>query len=207
MIKKERHFTLIEILLVIGVIVMITALTGLNIRRLYQEQKFNAEVNTVLDTLRMSQDLMMILQTDVVVNFKQNDKDRTIEYAIHFDKPPSKEWVNILTKKHPPLTAIKTLTFESHHPAAQEKEGGVNIEFLSRGSVMSMGLLQISPYANDAEPGPLNRYICLKGFPSPITLQTLPTNGSICKFETEAEYLIRLTDSTKREVEVYDNNP
>lgn len=200
---KHRHFTLIEILLVIGVIVMITGVTGLNIRRLYQEQKFNAEVSTVLDTLKIAQDLMMILQTDVTVNFTQNDKDKSIDYAIHFDKPPSKEWVSILTKKRPPLKAIKTLTFESQYPAAQDKEGGINIEFLSRGSVMSMGLMQLSPYANDTEKGPLNRFICLKGFPSPITLQTLPETGTICKFEVESEYLNRLTDLTKHEMELH----
>lgn len=115
-IKKGRFFTLVEILLVIGVIVLITGVTGLNIRRLYQEQKFNTEVNLFVDTLRVSQDLMMILQTDVSVNIRKDDNAATIEYAVQFDKPPSDGWVNILSKKHPPFKAIKTLVFNAYSP-------------------------------------------------------------------------------------------
>lgn len=200
---KRRLFTLVEILLVIGIIVLITGVTGVNIRRLYLEQKYTTEVNLIVDTLRIAQDLMMILQTDVTVNFKKNDKESIIEYAIQFDKPPSKQWVNILTKKHPPLKTIKTLVFDAVSAPIGSPKDGITLNFFSRGTVMSKGILRISPYADEHEIGPLNRFICLKGYPAPINVQTEKAN--LCNFEKESDYFSRLTDLTKSEVPNYED--
>lgn len=72
---------------------------------------------------------------------------------------------------------------------------------------MSKGTLHISPYPNETDKGPLNRYICLRGYPAPITVQFAEENGmkeNSCHFEAETEYLTRLSDLTIREVEAYD---
>ena len=67
---------------------------------------------------------------------------------------------------------------------------------------MSKGTLQLSPYENDHVKGPLNRFICLQGFPAPITMTFAQEKGNVCDFEQETDYLSRLTDITKRDVEM-----
>ncbi len=202
-IYVRRFITMIELLMVIAIIAMISGLVGLNIRRLVLEQRFNTEVSLVVDQLRMAQDLMLIMQNDAHVKFETLRDNKGIRYWIELEKKPSNNWMREITKPRPPLTAIRKVDFQELIPslAAQSTPGQLDIKFLSGGSVMSAGVLHLSSSdAKMAPEGTRERYICLPGYPNPISSSSKEEEAALCNPRKESDIADRLTFAIQREI-------
>ena len=69
---RRVPFTLLEILLVLSLIALIAGLVGISVHKMYISQRFRNEVSLVVDQLRLAQDMMLILDTDVHVIFSED---------------------------------------------------------------------------------------------------------------------------------------
>jgi type II secretory pathway pseudopilin PulG len=111
MIRKS-HFTLLELLIVLFIISFGIILTGVKIKDLYQEQRFNSETQQVLSHLAMAQDLMLIMDTDVHVKFAPDpEESEKIQLWLEIEKPLKKGWASLIERKIS-LAAIKSIEFE-----------------------------------------------------------------------------------------------
>ena len=191
---RRRFITMIEMLIVIGIIALVAGLMGVNIRKLFQEQRFHTEVSLVVDELRMAQDLMLIMQNDAHVKFETLRDNQGIRYWIELEKKPSNEWMRELTKPRKTLKAIRKVNFQELVPslAGQSTPGVIDIKFLSGGSVISTGVLQLS--------GTDSRYICLPGYPNPIVSSSKGDEASLCDPKKELDAAERLTFALQREI-------
>ncbi len=160
MIIRRLHVTLIETLIVISLIALIAGVVGINVVKAMRHQRFHSEVAEFTDRLRLAQNLMLLVQADVHFKIQANEAEKKITYWIEQDKPLSKQFEAFVQKKGH-LKAIK------HVAHASGKDGIIDLQFLSGGSVMSSGNIQISAKTHDKK-NPLIANILLKGYPSPI---------------------------------------
>lgn len=107
---KKSFFTLLEIIVVLFIISFGAILTGVKINELYREQRFLSETQQVLSRLSMAQDLMLILDTDVLVNVARNPEGK-IQVWLEVEKPFEDPWTRIIEKKLT-LDAIKSYKFK-----------------------------------------------------------------------------------------------
>ena len=68
---KQLPMTLLEIMIVIAVIAIATGVIGLGVNKAVVNQQFQTELSILVDELRLAQNLMLILGTDVHLKFKQ----------------------------------------------------------------------------------------------------------------------------------------
>lgn len=151
-VYQKRPFTLLEVLVVLFLLSLVAALTGIQLKNVYQEQRFLSEYQQVLSHAEMAQDLMLILDTDVKLKIVQY-QDKRVEYWIDVDKPlviKSKKTVSSsdpkdkeeeeividreasirwshLVERRIPLQAIRSFKFEStqnQDEREEEKEQG-----------------------------------------------------------------------------------
>lgn len=187
---KKKLITLIETLIVLGILCLVAGVVGLNVRNLFKEQRFHTEVSRVLDTLRLAQDLMLIAGSDSHVLFTQ-EPSGGISYKIHLEKPISKDWIRELARPHPPLKAIQWIAFEDHQ-LGKSVANQFELHFLSGGSVMSQGNLILSDGSRN---GDLQSYIFLPGYPAPLV------NGKTAgERRRESNLLEKLSFLTHREI-------
>ncbi|QLH36565.1 MAG: type II secretion system protein [Parachlamydiaceae bacterium] len=73
-LKSKRFFTLIELLIVLMVLALASGVIGFSVHRALREQRFKTEVELVADSLRLAQNLMLIMNADVHVTFKADEK-------------------------------------------------------------------------------------------------------------------------------------
>lgn len=195
---KTLSFTLVELLLVISILLMVAGLVGFNIRRAFFEQRFRAEVSAVVDTLRLAQDLMLLLNSDAHVLFA-DDPAGGIRYWIEVEKPLSgKGWDRELMRKRPILKAIHLVEMDDRVSAIKVKEQ-LDIMFLSGGSVMSKGILRLFSSDEKEREGVLKSYICLPGYPNPIVSSN--TEIKECSDGKEAENADLLTRDMQNEIQ------
>ncbi len=167
MVKCKRlHITLIELLLVISVLLMVAGVVGFNIRGALVEQRFRAEVSAVVDSLRLAQDLMLILNSDVHVFFA-DDPAGGIRYWVEVEKPLAPGWDRELKRKRPNLTAIHLVEMDDKISTIQVQDR-LDIKFLSGGSIMSKGVLGLFSGDDKNREDVLKSSICLPGYPKPI---------------------------------------
>lgn len=179
---KRRPVTLVELLLVLMVLTMVGGLVAINIRRAYQEQAFRAEVATVVDSLRLAQDLMLILDSDVHVYFAANPQG--ILSWVETEKRLTPNWERELKRKRTLLKAIHLVEME-------QKEAILDVQFLSGGSVMSKGVLGLYSSSNKFQPGVFVSSICLPGIPQPIRSVSGELSPQSCFKEDQEELLTR----------------
>lgn len=192
-VYTKRHITLIEMLITISIIAIIAGAVGINIRRALVDQRFRSETAHVADTLRLAQDLTLILGTDTHVKFKQGKQG--IEYWMQVENGLSKEGKKLLQRPPKTLKAIHSVFF--HDERFPFSPGEVDIRFLSGGFVMSRGVLYLSTHENAQETSAERRAICLFGYPHPITVSTDADNA--CTKENDEAFVEQLTDETVRE--------
>lgn len=165
----RRYMTLIEMIVVMAVLSMVAGVIGVNINRSMQEQRFRTEVAQIMDKLRLAQNLMLILNEDVKLNFTKTDNG--ILCGLTFHCPLNKGWAPEL-KREQLLTAVRGVDFKG---GGQDLgKGNFALEFLSGGTVMSRGILKLSTGKNRYYSD--RRYVCLPGFPSPIVSVTTKPN-------------------------------
>jgi len=163
---RFKYVTLIELLIVMALLSLILSVVMIGITRSVTEQKFRSEVALVIDQLSFAQDLMLILNTDVRVKFKQTENAVEMQLEIERNLPVSirKEFI----EKKQMLQTIRGVTFKDDREESGEK-GVIAVKFLSRGMWMSKGLMQLATTdkTNPSEDA-LITYVCLAGYPNPI---------------------------------------
>jgi type II secretory pathway pseudopilin PulG len=165
-IHCRRYVTLIETMIALAILGLVASVIGINVSKAMQDQRFRTEVALVIDQLRLAQNLMLILNEDVKVHFKELDGQ--IHYGLSFQCPLKSGWDKELTRKPQPLKAIRTVAFKG---VGEEKApGSLTLKFFSAGMVMSSGTLTLSTSKGlDA----LNtRYVNLTGYPHPLEAVT-----------------------------------
>ena len=102
-VSLRRHFiTLLELLIVIAILALVSGVIGVNIKKALLDQRFRMEVGMILDELRLAQDLMLILSTDVHVKFSQDKEKKGIKYWLELETElPERLKKQILQKKDP----------------------------------------------------------------------------------------------------------
>ena len=197
MIRKRHPFTLLEILVVIAILTTLGGFISINIKRVVYDQRFKSEVASVLETLRLAQNLMLLVKQDVHVIFKGKESQE-IDMLLSFDFPIPPGWEKELKRKRA-LKTIHRVEMEDGRRRDQGREGELDIQFLSGGDVMSQGILLLSNHYSEAEDPKslMNRYICLLGYPSELFIsEELPE----CPKTKDIQFKEQLTDSTVSEI-------
>lgn len=189
MIFSRRYLTFIELMIVLAIIGSVAGVIGMNIGKAMQQQRFNTEVSFVVEQLRLAQNLMLVLDEDsTVVISKQPNGYYGLQMKLQCSLDSG--WNNELIRGVKDLNSIAEITFENTDPKASSRNSAINIDFFSAGFVMSKGVLELK--SKDGS----SRYICLKGFPSPISAIE---KSSSCNF-TQSFEDDRITSITKDEI-------
>lgn len=198
MIKRiKRCFTLIETIIVIALIALVSGVIAVNIGKAFQQQRFRSEVAMVVETLRLAQDLMLILQVDVHVIFTQNDKG--IVFWLETESPLAKNWESVIKRTHKTLKAIHAVKFLDQLPGPV-RMGQLDIKFLSGGTVMSKGVVRLSSTDDDTASNALRSAILLYGFPHPIQSYSEEKWGDVALKDQDESYDERITEITVRAI-------
>lgn len=185
---RKRYVTMIEILLVIAVLVMSVGVIGFNIFKAVREQRFLTEVSQMVDELRLAQNLMLIMNTDV--RMKIISEGNVNKYWLESDQRVTTGWEGEMKRKPKELKYVQFVDFQD----GLNKDtvtGSAEVRFLSGGMVMSRGWMRLSNATKDG-PGVLVRYVHLPGYPSPIV--------SVSEIKELQEVDQDLTDIMKLEV-------
>lgn len=195
---KRLQLTLLELLVVISIIASLAGVFSMNIRSALHEQRFKTEVSQLLDTLRLAQDLMLILDADLHVKIRQCETIDAIEYWIESDQPLSKNWRREIERPPKILKTIKTV----RHPDAAN--GLIDLKFLSSGIVMSQGPLALSTSSNPNDSSAHYRFINLAGYPKPI-VASLVSDDWKPQDREEMDASEKLTRWTMQEIQLIES--
>jgi len=167
---RRQAITLLEMIIVIALLSLAAGIAAIGVQRAITEQKFRTEVSLIGEELRLAQDLMLILGTDAHVHFEADDKNDGIKYYLELETAlPTNIQREILRKKKP-LKLVKGV-FLRDELLNEIKENHIDIKFLSNGSVMSKGILRLASTDSENPPeGTLQNFICLAGYPRPISI-------------------------------------
>lgn len=190
---SKRHFTIIEMMIVITVLALVGGVIAVNVRKAFQEQRFRTETTLVVETLRLAQDLMLILQDDAHVIFTQNEKG--ITFWLKTESPLAKNWEEVIKRTHKTLKAIHSVKFLDQLEGPT-KMGELDIKFLSGGTVMSRGVIRLSSTDNDTEVNALRSAIPLYGYPRPIESFPEERWGDVYLKDQDSAYDDKITDLT-----------
>lgn len=161
---RKRQFTVLEMLVVIALILLTTGAIGINIYQAVHEQRFNTELDILVNQLRVAQDLMLVMRADIEVNLTR-DANGVYHSALKAKSPIPPFSRRLLKKAEYTYSAIKLVEFDKNGEA---QNFPVSIKFFANGFAMSQGILRIG---NDPEKPP-QELIVLSGYPQPM--QTVP---------------------------------
>lgn len=191
---RFRPFTIIEMLVVIAILAVVGGIVSVSIHRAYVQQRFRSEVAVVVNTLRLAQDLMIILHDDVHVKFIE-DKGNGIQFWLETESPLAKAWEQEIQRTHKTLTVIHSIKFRDEL-LGTVRYGELDIKFLSGGSVMSRGTIRLATTDDETRTNALRSAICLLGFPHPINSYPEDVAREVCLKGTDEAFDNRLTDQT-----------
>lgn len=197
MVVFRRHITLLEILIVMAVLALVGGLVSIGINKALVDQRFRTEVSLIVDDLRLAQDLMLILGTDVHVKFAE-DKDKSgIKYWMEMETKLPESMEREVLRKRSNLKTIRGVFFEDLLPF-ELVPGQVDVKFLSKGSVMSRGVMRLATSDSENPPeGVLQTYICLSGYPKPIfSTDDKEKAAAECNFLVQKDADAKLTQDT-----------
>lgn len=161
-ISRRYCFTLFEFLIVMGIIVAVLGIIGINFGKSIQKERFHAGIGLILDKLQLAQDLMLILKNDVQLKFYRDPQTNKLFCFVELEQPLQKGFAKIVNK-HSEISGISSWVFENQEKHTQEQESFV-LEFISGGTKMSRGILHL--YGDDSKS--LSEVIALPGYPRPI---------------------------------------
>jgi len=136
--------TLIELLIVIGILSLIAGLIGVNIVKAVRDQRFKSEVNRFVDKLRMAQDVMLILDIGATVKFEKAPNEEGIRCWMETSVPLPRHWGALINRPQAYFKSIHWIQFKD-----VKEEGKLELEFLSGGIGMSKGILRLSTSERD----------------------------------------------------------
>jgi len=192
MITRKLHLTLMEIMIVISIIGLTAGFIGMNIAQAIREQRFRSEVGRVADLLGLAQDLMLVMDVGAVVIFEQESKTKGIQMRMETTVPLPTHWQHVFMRPQAPLNHIHWIEFENEDE--QEKEGRLEIRFLSSGIGMSRGTLRLSTSASDSDLGAISSYICFPGYPKALIVKSKADSEPTCDFDAQHIMLNHLTN-------------
>ena len=189
---RRCYLTLVELMIVMAILLMITGGIGINVRKALQEQRFRTEVDIIVDTLRLAQDLMLILGADVHYRMWGDDKGIYSQLKVEGDIP--KVWEPIIKRSERIFKEIHSVELKG------DTSSEIDIKFLSGGSLMTRGVLRMSTHQEMEAPGSLRRDVFLLGYPHAI--QSFPEIDKPLELKDEenVEYNNSLTSFTIQEI-------
>jgi type II secretory pathway pseudopilin PulG len=196
---KRRLMTFMEMMVVLAIISLIGGVVAINIQKAMFEQRFRTEVATVVNQLRLAQNLMLILDQDVSVKFKQQD-NKTIDFWLEMQCPKDKGWDKELMRRPPPLKTVGVVDFESDEHVESREVGQLEIRFMSGGTVMSRGVLRLSTSVEANNKNALERFVCLPGFPAPISAMSGKVPDISCLEDMTGQFKDQITQITIQEI-------
>jgi type II secretory pathway pseudopilin PulG len=196
---RRLYLTLVEILIVIMVLALMGGIIGINVTRALKEQRFRTEVDLLVDTLRLAQNLMLILGADVHVRLRTAPDKAGIEYMLDVEGGVPKNWEPIINRSRRLMKEVHGVSFREMQPFPIV-EGQLDIRFQSGGSTMSKGVFRLSTHENERAPGAITMAVCLKGHPHPIIAVQEGKDQIQCEDGTDVEFNNRLTTSTIQEI-------
>lgn len=168
---RRQAITLLEVVIVIIILSIGSGVVAININKVIAEQRFRTEVGLIVDQMRLAQDLMLIMGTDVHLHFAEAKGADAIEYWLELETRPPQNVQREVQRKRKPLTAIKGVFFEDEL-LSEIAEHHIDVKFLSNGAVMSKGIMRLSTSHEERTipKGALESFICLAGYPKPIVV-------------------------------------
>lgn len=196
---RRLPITLIEILIAIMIISLVGGIVGISITRALKEQRFRTEADLVIDTLRLAQNIMLILGTDVHFRVKTADNKMGIEYYLDVEGGGPEKWRRIIQRSHRLLKETHGVSFKDLQPFPVIP-GQLDIRFQSNGAMMSKGVLHLSTHENEKDPGAMTMAICLKGYPHSISGTLVKGDDIQCDIHEDDDFNHRLTLSSIQEI-------
>lgn len=158
---RKCYFTLLEVLVVLTIISLGAALTGVKINEMYHQQRFLSDTQLVLSQLTMAQDLMLIMDTDVKVNFERDAQTRGYFVWLDVEKPVKDSWARLVERKLP-LSSIHSITFNDR------TENPLTLKF-TFGSMSSGTLVLAEDSSKNYQESDEGKFkITLPGYPRPF---------------------------------------
>jgi competence protein ComGC len=200
--RHRVFFTLIEMMVVIGILVIFTGVIGINVAKAIREQQFNTEVGLIVERLRFAQNMMLVMNQDVKVKVKSLRNEQGLELNLDVEGGVSKEWQFVIDRSKLLLTNIHYFQFDDllNYPQNPKE---VEIKFLSGGSVMSRGVIHLSTHENPKDSGAMNSAILLYGYPHPIS-SVDEIDNPVVLIDEDRDYDTRLTNYTVEELKQYE---
>lgn len=158
---RRRALTILEVMIVLAILSLVGSMVVFGIQSAKQKQLFLNESEQVLKAVKLSQDLMMILNADVSLKFKEGDNQ--ILYWIEVEGAESDLFISDLSRPRP-LKSIHVVEFDDGVPSLKETKE-LTLSFISGGSFVPKGVLRISTVASVREGKGLSRYIPFPGYP------------------------------------------
>lgn len=199
-ILRRRYLTLIEILIVMTILALVSGVVGINILRAVKEQRFRTETDLITDSLRLAQNLMLIMDADVHLKLKAAPNRQGIQYWMEVEGGVPDKWKPLVPLNPKLLKEIHGIFFLDLQPFPIT-EGQVDVRFQSGGAMMSKGLFRMSTHEAEQAPGAMIRAVCLKGYPYPIESFSEESTSASCDVEEDVEFNNRLTHYTVQEIQ------
>lgn len=180
-LARKSYFTLLEIMVVLLIISLGIAATGVKIKEMYQKQRFYSEAQQVLSHLSLAQDLMLIMDTDVQVHFSQKKgKNNELQVWLNVEKPIEEKWARFVERKLS-LTAIHSLEFN----------GKIDKELTLQFSLGKMSQGRLVLYEKEQKRGEEaeKSIIDLVGYPSPLVIGSNNNHESLNNRSNESKQL------------------
>lgn len=155
---RRLHITLIEILIVLSLLALILGIVGLNLGGAARTERFRSGVDILVQKLRLAQDLMLILRTNIRITLEQQEDGLHVTFTAEGALTPA--LISATTSKTT-IDSIHAFSFDSK--TSDEK---LVLDFLSAGGKMSKGTLTLFSDPNDTNG--LKEDVHLAGYPSPI---------------------------------------
>lgn len=152
---KPRFLTLLEMVIVIGILAIMATLVTFNIAGMFREQRFRTSVELVLDRMQLAQNVMLILNSDVEIAFDKNEDEQYI-CTIDVEKPLPKHLAGIVAQSLT-LDGIETITFN-------DSTDEITLKYQALKKEIPRGVL-IMRSGED-----LQANIPIYGYPHPVTL-------------------------------------
>lgn len=163
-----RAITLLEVVIVMVILAIASAVVSININKALVEQRFMSEVDLIVSQLRLAQDIMLIMGVDSHLHFSSSKNNEGIEYWLETETNLPQNVQREVQRRRKKLTAIKGVFFKDELPNSNQ-ENHITVSFLSKGDLMSKGIIRLATSSDENIPkGTLERFIYLPGYPKPI---------------------------------------